>query len=916
MACPGPSRRPPPALSSPDRPSSGCGRTSVPAARVRPSQGVQERADAARALQLGVGACDPSVRTAAGGSDTPVGLRPRRPPERLQPQLCRRGAGRDVRRSPSSTRTTTRTPRPTSRLPHAVRAAACTTANGCFTKVNQNGADDRCPPPNSGWADGDLARPRHGLGGLPELQDPARRGDHASIANLGDRGEHGRHARRDARLEQLRRRASPRRDTSTTVVLQPPRRRHHRELRRLAATASQLPGRLASTSRRSAAPSLSSDVERARLDRALGTRTARRAPAAAARRTSPSRPGRTTPAAPSAPSPTSRPWPTRHRASRSTTATATPRLARLRRHQRVGADRRRLLRARRQHRRHATPAASTRTPTPARFNDVTSRQQRQLLGRSTCAPAAPGYDGPTGLGTPNGGAIFGLPGREHRRGDRGHRQLRHPRRHGEPPWRGGDLPLRVRDEPVLRLLDHERVGGLWEQCRACLRRPHRPRAGDDLPLPAGRLQRRRRGQRRRRSQLQDQRAAGGHHRSRELDHRDRRDGGRDRQSARAGDDGPRRVRDDHELRHEHVVFLGWIRKLDGQPVGRGRRPEPGDGVPLPHRRHERHGHGRRRRCDIHDGVRAAQRHDRQRKLGHDERRDDRRHGEPGRGRDDLPLRVRHEHRLRNVDGGQFRGLGDERGPRLGRPDRPDPGDDLLLPAGRHEHGRHRATDPPRRSRRPRSSRRRRAPRLDHLPTAQRWPGPSTRVAWRPATTSSTARAPATARRRRTVDAGAGSSPVDASAALANLNPAEQYHYRLVATNSTGTIHGDDRTFTTALPPPLAATGAATNVTGLRGERVGHLRRAGARHPLPLRVRADHVLREQHTGHRRRRARELHVGTGGLVRPGAEHPLPLPARGDECERHDERRRCRLHHPGAAAHGLQSARRSSSRRPPRR
>jgi phosphodiesterase/alkaline phosphatase D-like protein len=63
-----------------------------------------------------------------------------------------------------------------------------------------------------------------------------------------------------------------------------------------------------------------------------------------------------------------------------------------------------------------------------------------------------------------------------------------------------------------------------------------------------------------------------------------------------------------------------------------------------------------------------------------------------------------------------------------------------------------------------------------------------------------------------VDAGAGSSPVDASAALANLNPAEEYHYRLVATNSTGTIHGDDQTFTTALPPPLAATGAATNIT--------------------------------------------------------------------------------------------------------
>jgi phosphodiesterase/alkaline phosphatase D-like protein len=63
-----------------------------------------------------------------------------------------------------------------------------------------------------------------------------------------------------------------------------------------------------------------------------------------------------------------------------------------------------------------------------------------------------------------------------------------------------------------------------------------------------------------------------------------------------------------------------------------------------------------------------------------------------------------------------------------------------------------------------------------------------------------------------VDAGSGSSPVGASAALANLNPGEQYHYRLVATNSIGTRYGGDQTFTTALPPPLAATGSATSIT--------------------------------------------------------------------------------------------------------
>jgi phosphodiesterase/alkaline phosphatase D-like protein len=39
-----------------------------------------------------------------------------------------------------------------------------------------------------------------------------------------------------------------------------------------------------------------------------------------------------------------------------------------------------------------------------------------------------------------------------------------------------------------------------------------------------------------------------------------------------------------------------------------------------------------------------------------------------------------------------------------------------------------------------------------------------------------------------------------------------YHYRIVATNSYGTVYGQDRTFTTGMPPPTAATNTATSIS--------------------------------------------------------------------------------------------------------
>ncbi|MCH7677315.1 T9SS type A sorting domain-containing protein [candidate division KSB1 bacterium] len=45
----------------------------------------------------------------------------------------------------------------------------------------------------------------------------------------------------------------------------------------------------------------------------------------------------------------------------------------------------------------------------------------------------------------------------------------------------------------------------------------------------------------------------------------------------------------------------------------------------------------------------------------------------------------------------------------------------------------------------------------------------------------------------------GSSPVDVSAQITGLSPNTGYHYRVVATNSSGTTQGSDLTFTTELP---------------------------------------------------------------------------------------------------------------------
>ena len=109
---------------------------------------------------------------------------------------------------------------------------ACTTANGCFKKVNQNGATSPLPAANTGWAGGDHARPRDGLGDLPELSHPARRGEQPDDREPRHGRQHGRRAGRGRRLEQLRRLGVLERDELRQLVLQAPRRGDRRLVRR------------------------------------------------------------------------------------------------------------------------------------------------------------------------------------------------------------------------------------------------------------------------------------------------------------------------------------------------------------------------------------------------------------------------------------------------------------------------------------------------------------------------------------------------------------------------------------------------------------------------------------------------------------------------------------------------------------
>ena len=85
---------------------------------------------------------------------------------------------------------------------------------------------------------------------------------------------------------------------------------------------------------------------------------------------------------------------------------------------------------------------------------------------------------------------------------------------------------------------------------------------------------------------------------------------------------------------------------------------------------------------------------------------------------------------------------------------------------------------------------------------------------------------------------AGQSPVEVNALLSGLNGGTSYHYRVVAFGSDGVmVTGDDLTFMTSPPPPVAATGSPVAVSSTGATFVGAVNPNG----LPAQVRFEYGL---------------------------------------------------------------------------
>jgi hypothetical protein len=78
-----------------------------------------------------------------------------------------------------------------------------------------------------------------------------------------------------------------------------------------------------------------------------------------------------------------------------------------------------------------------------------------------------------------------------------------------------------------------------------------------------------------------------------------------------------------------------------------------------------------------------------------------------------------------------------------------------------------------------------------------------------------------------LSAGSGATGVNVSASVASLAPNAGYHYRLVATNATGTSHGSDASFKTATAPvPAATTGGTLALTSTSAALTGTVNPGG------------------------------------------------------------------------------------------
>ncbi len=136
--------------------------------------------------------------------------------------------------------------------------------NGCFKKVNQNGATSPLPAANTGWAAEDMLDIEMVSAICPNCQDPARRGEQPDDREPRHGRQHGRRAGRGRRLEQLRRLRDLERDELRHLVLQAPRRGDRRLVRRQRLHA-RVSGRVAVGDRRRRHRPVTGE-QRARLD--------------------------------------------------------------------------------------------------------------------------------------------------------------------------------------------------------------------------------------------------------------------------------------------------------------------------------------------------------------------------------------------------------------------------------------------------------------------------------------------------------------------------------------------------------------------------------------------------------------------------------------------------------------------------
>ena len=338
--------------------------------------------------------CNSRVVTDAKGNPAATAdaarLRPGRPAGRLRLHRPTGGAGTDDRdrrrlRRPERRRPTSRTYRAQYGLP------PCTTANGCFRKVNQSGGTTP-PARQRRLGAGDLARPRHGLGrSARTARSCSSRRTRNRFTDLAAAVDTAARARRHGDLELLRRlgvlAGDERRPTTATSTTRASRSRCPRATAGYGVefpAASQYVTAVGGTS----LSEVRLDVQRARLvgrrQRLLGVR--RQADVAD-----------TTPAAHGAPSPTCPRSPTRTPASRSTTPTATraragwmvfggtsvsaPIIAGV---YALGGG---------------TCAGVDPYDARGALHDVTSGSNGSCSVAYLCT-AGPGFDGPTGLGTP------------------------------------------------------------------------------------------------------------------------------------------------------------------------------------------------------------------------------------------------------------------------------------------------------------------------------------------------------------------------------------------------------------------------------------------------------------------------------------------------------------------------------------